>query len=301
EGGTEPYNYTWAFGDGGTAVGPIVEHAYSAAGNFTVSLAVSDSANHTAAILKSIPVASRLSAETTFAPSLPVVGERITFSGNATGGTPPYTYDWAFGDGVVGIGASVTHFYVNATRFNVTLNVTDAMGRFVVVVIEVVTGPNLAVSFRFEPSMPIAGRPVTFVPIISGGTPPYTYAWTFGDPDGSTSDEEQPTHLYGGSGLFATFRVSLQVCDSAGHCVSASQDVTLVNWVQIATIGVSVAIASILVIWFVRRFRAQRWMFKSAGQTAWIEASRFKREVAGRVRRLRNGRFRRGPESGGNR
>src|SRR2546426_241454 len=39
-GGTSPYTYSWTFGDGGTATGPSVTHAYATAGSYTIQLTV---------------------------------------------------------------------------------------------------------------------------------------------------------------------------------------------------------------------------------------------------------------------
>jgi len=46
--GMSPYTYEWDFGDGETATGKNPTHAYEAAGNYTVNLAVTDDAGSTA-------------------------------------------------------------------------------------------------------------------------------------------------------------------------------------------------------------------------------------------------------------
>jgi PKD repeat protein len=56
---------------------------------------------------------------------------------------------------------------------------------------------------------------VSFTTSVSGGTSPYTYAWTFGD--GSTSTAADPTHTYTTNG---TFSVAVTVTDSAGRTES---------------------------------------------------------------------------------
>jgi hypothetical protein len=57
------------------------------------------------------------------------VGEEITFSGSAFGGTEPYTFAWTFGDGVgTGTGPNPTYTYTEAGNFTVTLTVTDDDG-----------------------------------------------------------------------------------------------------------------------------------------------------------------------------
>jgi hypothetical protein len=55
------------------------------------------------------------------------VGEDIEFSGFASGGTPPYTWEWTFGDGETSDEQNPTHAYDEAGVFNVTLTVTDSL------------------------------------------------------------------------------------------------------------------------------------------------------------------------------
>ena len=54
------------------------------------------------------------------------VGEDITFSGSAEGGTTPYTWAWDFGDGATAAIQNPTHAYTEPGVYNVTLTVTDA-------------------------------------------------------------------------------------------------------------------------------------------------------------------------------
>ena len=43
-GGTPPYRFEWNFGDNGVAIGPVVQHLYSAPGTYTVTLTGTDTA-----------------------------------------------------------------------------------------------------------------------------------------------------------------------------------------------------------------------------------------------------------------
>jgi PKD repeat protein len=54
----------------------------------------------------------------------------INFSATMTNGTPPYTYEWDFGDNsAIDNTATPTHQYSAAGTYKVTLNVTDATGK----------------------------------------------------------------------------------------------------------------------------------------------------------------------------
>ncbi len=57
---------------------------------------------------------------------------------------------------------------------------------------------------------------------LTGGTPPYEYAWSFGD--GSTSSEEKPSHAYISEGEFQT---KVTVTDANGQTASAEAVVTV--------------------------------------------------------------------------
>ena len=61
----------------------------------------------------------------TSSPSTPQPGQAVTFTASTTGGASPYTYSWAFGDGLSGTGASATHTYANTGSYSVTLTVKD--------------------------------------------------------------------------------------------------------------------------------------------------------------------------------
>ncbi len=82
---------------------------------------------------------------------------------------------------------------------------------------------NVCVASRGGPleggfSFTRSGAAVTFIPTVSGGTPPYQYSWDFGD--GNTSTEESPTHAYAAAGVYTA---ALTVTDDNGEVVAQTQ------------------------------------------------------------------------------
>ena len=54
-----------------------------------------------------------------------IVGEEIQFDGSATGGAPPYSYHWDFGDDNTSEEEDPVHAYAEAGNYTVVLTVTD--------------------------------------------------------------------------------------------------------------------------------------------------------------------------------
>jgi hypothetical protein len=52
----------------------------------------------------------------------------FSFAAPTSGGVPPYTYTWEFGDGMAGAGSAPSHAYMNTGNFTATVTATDSMG-----------------------------------------------------------------------------------------------------------------------------------------------------------------------------
>jgi|GEM_PF-6366379 len=127
EEGTKPYEFVWDFGDGDSDTGETVTHTYKPGRTYTVTLTVTDSAENPAtATAEETLTLCCLEASASADPRLAEPDEEITFTGIATGGQEPYTFDWDFRDGNSDTGESVTHAYAETGIYDVTLTVTDA-------------------------------------------------------------------------------------------------------------------------------------------------------------------------------
>jgi hypothetical protein len=125
--GVVPLALNWSFGDGATAVGAIVTHAYIAPGTFVVTLTGTDAVGVVASARVQVQVLPDPSVNVSVS-GAPIAGAPLNFSGNATGGDPPYFYAWRFGDGGGSTVADPEHSFAAVGNFSVQLWVNDSLG-----------------------------------------------------------------------------------------------------------------------------------------------------------------------------
>jgi len=137
----------------------------------------------------------------------------VNFTGTAADGTPPYTYDWNFGDGGSSTDQNPSHTYATGGDFLVSLTVTDAASDTAVddhLEIHVTAAEPLDATAWAAPLTGEAPLDVAFDGEASGGMPPYSYDWDFGDGSAHSSAED-PSHTYGTAG---TYTATLTVTDA---------------------------------------------------------------------------------------
>ena len=127
----DPLSFTWNFGDGNTATGMMPTHTYSTADNYTVELVVEDDrGGRTSAVTSAEITAPSANLAPVADPGGPYSGEtgvEIRFDGSASVDPNGDTlfYDWSFGDGSTGAGATPTHTYEAAGAYEASLVVSD--------------------------------------------------------------------------------------------------------------------------------------------------------------------------------
>lgn len=226
-GGKAPYAYAWAFGDGGTSTSQNATHTYRSAGVFAVTLTTRDGASGVVTSTTTItvtaapaPLAVAASASTSsgYAP----LG--VSFSAAASGGRAPYTYGWSFGDGTSSASRSPVHTYSRSGVFRATVIVTDMALKTTSSTAVITVAETLALSAGIGVSLTSARAPATasFTGSASGGAPPYTFQWSFGD--GAASTLQNPSHTYRSDGGYI---VRLTVKDSHGASVGDSTKIVL--------------------------------------------------------------------------
>lgn len=209
-GGTSAISYSWLFGDGSASSAAGPSHVYGASGTYTVQLWANDSGGgHASGAFVEI-VHGALAVSISARPSLPAVGQLVNFSANVSGGTAPYVYAWAFGDGGTGGDlANISHIFTTNGPFSAMVTVADAGNGQASASDNLTVALNLTILGSWH--LGAAPLPVSFQSIVHGGVPGYTYRWAFGD--GGTSSLASASHTYTSAGDYLAV---LTVVDQVG-------------------------------------------------------------------------------------
>jgi chitinase len=126
--------FQWSFGDGGSAVTPTVSHTYTTAGQFTVTLQVTDRWGAQGSASQTIVVTADggdVNADFTASTTSGTAPLTVTFNATTStcAGAGIVAYQWSFGDGASATGATTSHTYSTAGTYIVTLTVVDDLGR----------------------------------------------------------------------------------------------------------------------------------------------------------------------------
>jgi len=210
-GGCTPYNFSWDFGDGNTSSLQNPTHQYSTIGNYTVELTVTDSQEYQDSdTVYAVIIHPDLIVNTNdYYSGMP--GYPISFTCVANGGCQPYSWHWDFGDGTISTEQYPIHTYINAGNYTAIVTVTDDAGY----TDSQETNVEVTFDLRANAHGPYNGYmniPLQFNGNASGGSPPYTWYWDFGD--GHTSNQQNPQHTYINQG---NYTIILTVYDSVNN------------------------------------------------------------------------------------
>jgi PKD repeat protein len=184
------------------------------------------------------PTGNTPSANFSFAPTNPQVGQTIQFTDSSTNMTPGFgtlTWAWDFGDGLGIIGGgghtsnvqNPTFAYDTARTYTVTLTVTNSYGSSTKTRQVAVSAPctaTAAPTASFSYASPArATIPVQFNDTSSGG--PTAWSWDFGDGmppilPAHTSNAQNPTNTFANPG---TYTVTLVASNCKGQTTTSQQ------------------------------------------------------------------------------
>ncbi len=123
------------------------------------------------------------------------------------------TFHWDFGDGEENLGPMAVHVYDAHGIFNVTLTVTDDLGKKSIFVQTIVVNAIPRAVIKAEPEVQLIGEAIEFRGQDSSDMDGNiaSFSWDFGD--GNESTQPNPQHTYGEVG---SYMVTLTVLDNRG-------------------------------------------------------------------------------------
>ncbi|MEM2568117.1 MAG: PKD domain-containing protein [Candidatus Bathyarchaeia archaeon] len=178
-------------------------------------------------------------------PATPYENQTVQF--DASSSTPEgyndaiTSYKWNFGDGTPPITETdpyITHKYLNAGTYIITLNVTDSEGLWSITQKPIIILPEFGptANFTWSPSNPVINENITFDASLStpgwsktkGDYSPITqYTWNFGDGTGTIiTNQQQIIHKYTEPGNYS---VTLTIKDDVGRTNSITKIVQVQN------------------------------------------------------------------------
>ena len=197
---------TWSFGDGTTATGAEVTHAWQSPGTYLLSLTATNSAGSDTfqtlvQVLAELPPPI---AQIGDYDESPWVGTATVFLDASVDAT---TWLWDFGDGATSNAPNPLHTFSSAGPKTVTLTVTNRNGTdSASVVVEARLQPSA--SFVVSSTAVRAGESVTFTDESVNAA---TWSWTFGD--GTSASVQNPVHTFAAAG---TYDVVLRITSATG-------------------------------------------------------------------------------------
>ena len=219
-------DYAWAFGDGSTGNGQTVNKTYTAAGNYTVTLTVTDNRSGKATVTRQVTtIAPNVIPSAAFTESVNNLAVAFDAAGSADSDGTISSYAWEYGDGATGTGKTSTRTYAAAGNYSVKLTVTDNRGGSATVTRQVtVIAPNVAPTAAFAQT--VTNLSVAFD--AAGSTDSdgtiSSYAWEYGD--GATGTGKTSNRTYAAAG---NYNVKLTVTDNRGGTATVTRQITTTN------------------------------------------------------------------------
>lgn len=225
--------YYWNYGDplSGNNTSNLADgaHVYTAAGTYTVTLAVANTSGCPDTIRKIVTVNAKPAVEFTW--NVGSLNNVIDFHIDSTITNLGYIgamCQWNFGDGTYGIGHNPQHTYLGSNNWTVTLTVTDTLGCSNSIA-HVVYVPEIPMAFYSSNSPVCLNMPMCFTDLSSVPSPPFGFiaqwVWIFGDgtPNDTIHFPNNPDicHMYTNPG---TYIVTETVTDNSGFTDSYSHD-----------------------------------------------------------------------------
>jgi len=225
-------SWQWDFGDGSTSNIQNPVHQYTASGDYTVSLTVTDEfGNDTLVRNNYITISLVLDANFTVDDTTATTSQSIQFTDQSTSSVGITSWQWDFGDGNTSTDQNPTHQYSSNGQYTVSLTITDIYSNqdTETKINYIIVANDPGASFVADDTSVIINQAVHFTDQSTSSGTISSWQWDFGD--GNTSTAQNPTHQYSSNGQYT---VSLTITDEFGSDIMIRN-----NYITVANLPVA--------------------------------------------------------------
>lgn len=228
---TNSSNWLWNFGDNTTSTVQNPTHQYTTSGIYTVSLTVTNiNGSNKLTKKKYIRVLSNIILPIPSFSATPLYGASpLVVKFKDTSGGVPNKWLWDFGDKIKSSIQNPTHVYSLEGTYTVKLTATNNRGSKTITKTEYITvlDPADIPIAKFSASVLVGFPPLTIPFIDESIGNNLSWSWNFGD--GSTSNLQNPSHIFTQSGVYT---ICLMVKNNAGSDIASRLNYINVLFVQ---------------------------------------------------------------------
>jgi gliding motility-associated-like protein len=193
-------SWFWDFGDGNTSTEQYPSHVYTAVGNYTVTLRITNSSGCTNTFTRTQYISVSNGVKASFSNTDPgpcLAPATVNFTNTSTG-PGPLTYIWKLGDGATSSATSPSHTYITNGTYSVELIAVSPQGcRDTMSRKDLLNIGHIQAQFSV-PDTVCVNETIT---IRNTSIPaPKQSAWSFGN--GTSSTQQHPTIAYPSEGLY---------------------------------------------------------------------------------------------------
>ncbi len=234
----EDVEYMWRFGDGHYSFMKQCTHIYDTPGQYNIILRIRvfdyyieevggflmDFAYFTVYVTQpGVPLSANADSNN-LGGYEGLIHYPVQFYGSVTGGEPPYTFDWDFGDGYTSNINNPTHIYDIVGEYTAKLTINDNTGETASDTVTVTITENELIADAGGPYSGSIKDQILFKGNAIGGVEPYIFLWDFDD--GTISKDVNPSHIFEKQGIY---NIKLSVIDSIGNF---DEDIVIVEIIE---------------------------------------------------------------------